>query len=205
VAASYSGFVTLHASDANALIPALQTFTTALGGQQTVSGLVWCVAGTQALSATDGTLTANANLLVSTTILQGFCLDTPASVQAGSVSVVTASACDAYGNVIADHLGSANVTSSDGAHAGPSTLVFAAASGGMVHVRACDCIVAERIGLPQREGRATAQMRRDFAHQLGRHARQVIMLAQGRPRALGGGLVWRVVIFGAAVCPEYTF
>ncbi len=134
-AAGYLGTVTFSSSDAQAVLPADYTFTTADNGVHTFSATLKS-AGSQSLTATDrttSTLSGRQTGLVvnpaaaSNLVVGGF----PSPTLAGVAGSITVTAKDPYGNTVAAYLGTVRFSSSDAQAALPAAYTFVAADNGM--------------------------------------------------------------------------
>jgi hypothetical protein len=117
----YTGKVHLTSTDPQAQLPADYTFTATDAGAHTFS-LTLKTAGSQGLSATDGTLRASATVNVAPAAAAQLAVTTqpPADVAAGAGFGLAVTAEDGYGNVVATFTGSVAVALSS--NPGGSTL-----------------------------------------------------------------------------------
>jgi hypothetical protein len=133
VAWGYTGTVHFTSSDAQAVLPANYTFTSADAGKHTFS-VTLKTAGTQSISVAD---TVNASLqgtdagiavkpAASTMIVAGF----PSSITAGAAGSFTVTLKDAYGNIATGYTGTVHFTSSDAKALLPANYTFTSADSG---------------------------------------------------------------------------
>src|SRR5205823_2726745 len=89
-------------------------------------------AGSQTITATDSTGAANgqATVQITPTGAASFVFSTPSSATAGSFTSVTATARDAYGNVVIGYTGTVSFSSSDQKAGLPPSYTFTAADQG---------------------------------------------------------------------------
>ncbi len=131
IATSYTGTVSLTSTDPQAVLPGPYTFVAGDNGSHAIP-VTLKTAGSQTVSATDGTLNANTGgvtvnpAATSTLTLSG----TPATLTAGSNGTVTVTATDAFGNTTPAFTGTVTFTSTDGAWAAPSNYTFTGANAG---------------------------------------------------------------------------
>jgi uncharacterized delta-60 repeat protein len=113
VATGYAGTVTLTSTDP--LAPALgsHTFTTAEGGTFTFTAVRLFTARAQSLSADDGDLNGQANLLVDPGVAVAIVLSGPDHATVGVPVVVTVTAVDAWGNVATGYTGTVWLEATD--------------------------------------------------------------------------------------------
>jgi sugar lactone lactonase YvrE len=116
----YAGTVTLVAGTGMFT----HTFTPADGGSFTFTGVELFTAGTQSLTADDGTLTGGASVTVLPGAAVSLLLTGPSQVQAGVAFQVTVTAYDAYGNVATGYLGTVTFSSDNQAAVLPPDYTF---------------------------------------------------------------------------------
>jgi VCBS repeat protein len=128
VATGYSGTIHFSSSDAKASLPADTTLSQGTG----VFSATLKTAGTQSISATDGTLTGtDAGIIVNPAAASQFIISAPASVTAGVAFSITVTVEDAYGNVVTGYTGTIHFTSSDSTAKLPRNYTFTAADKGV--------------------------------------------------------------------------
>jgi uncharacterized delta-60 repeat protein len=130
VATGYTGTVGLTSTDPQALSLGSYTFTTADAGVYTFNGLQLFTAGPQSIFANDGSLSAQADLLVNADIAASLVLTGPSSATAGEPFSVTVTAYDAWGNVATGYLGTVTFACDDPAATLPSDYPFQAGDQG---------------------------------------------------------------------------
>ena len=114
VATGYQGTVGFSSSDPGATLPASYTFTAADGGIHTFSDAVTLVtAGSQSLTATDGTLSTSAGVSVTPAPAVALVLSVPSGVTSGTPFDGTLTAVDPYGNTDVNYTGTVSFSTSD--------------------------------------------------------------------------------------------
>jgi uncharacterized delta-60 repeat protein len=113
VATGYTGTVTLTSTDPQAGTLDSHTFTSSDAGVYTFSGLQLFTSGPQSIVASDGTLSAQANVTVNPGVAASLVLSAPASTTAGATFSVTVTAYDTWGNVATGYTGTVSLTSTD--------------------------------------------------------------------------------------------
>jgi sugar lactone lactonase YvrE len=101
------------------------TFTSADAGSFTFTGVQLFIAGTQTLTASDGTLSGGAVVMVVPGAAVSLLLSGPSQVQAGIPFTVTVTAYDAWGNVATGYTGTVHFTSDDTMAVLPADSTFA--------------------------------------------------------------------------------
>ncbi len=133
LAPSYAGTVHFSSSDAQAVLPANYTFTSADQGVHAFTATLK-TAGTQSLSATDTAQAMSPGRQTGITVTAAAAallhVSTPTSSTAGSAFTVTVSSTDAYGNFASGYLGTVHFTSSDAQAVLPANYTFTAADAG---------------------------------------------------------------------------
>jgi sugar lactone lactonase YvrE len=134
IATGYTGTVHFTSSDAQAVLPADYSFTTADAGAHTFSASL-CTAGNQSLTATDtatSTLTASeTGISVVAGALSKFIVGGYPATTAGTSHSFAVTATDAYGNVITGYRGAVHFTSSDLQAGLPGNYTFSANDNGV--------------------------------------------------------------------------
>jgi hypothetical protein len=134
VATGYPGTVHFTSSDNKAVLPGNYTFTPADAGQHTFSATLK-TAGTQSLTATDtvtGSITGSQTGIsvnpaaASTLVVANFASPTTA----GTAQNFTATADDAFGNIVTGYTGTVHFTSSDAKAVLPGNYTFTASDAG---------------------------------------------------------------------------
>jgi hypothetical protein len=134
VATGYTGQVHFTSSDAQAVLPADYTFTTADAGTHSFSATLK-TAGSQSITGTDtGTASITGSLnniavspaAASSLRVAGF----PSPVTAGVGGTVVVTALDAYGNIATGYAGTVHFSSSDAQASLPADYTFTAADAG---------------------------------------------------------------------------
>jgi parallel beta-helix repeat protein len=131
VATGYTGTVHISSSDGQAVLPADYTFTTADAGSHIFSATLK-TSGAQSLTVSDGTF-SNTESGISVTAAAAKMLTVsgiPGTVTAGSVSSVTVTVFDVYGNVATGYTGTVDFTSTDTGAGLPADYTFKAADAG---------------------------------------------------------------------------
>lgn len=129
VAAGYTGTVTVTSSDAQAS-PATHAFTTTDAGSYGFS-FTLKTAGTQSITASDGTLSASQTGIsvvaagAATLSLSGIA----SPITAGTAATITVQAKDAYGNLATSYAGTVRFTSSDAQAGVPANFSFSGSGG----------------------------------------------------------------------------
>jgi hypothetical protein len=132
-AVGYTGTVTFATSDTHAgvVLPADYPFTAADAGRHTFAGATTLVsAGSQTVTATDGSLTGFATVTVNPAAATHLVLSYSANPVAGQAWSVTVTAYDAYGNVATGYRGTVTFKSSDDEAELPRRHTFTAADAG---------------------------------------------------------------------------
>ncbi len=110
---AYAGTVSFSISNSAGTPPASTTLTPS--GFKVITGVVLTKAGTQFITATDGTNTGTSSPItvnpagVSSFVLTGI----PSTVTAGTATTFTVTADDTYGNIATGYSGTVNITTSD--------------------------------------------------------------------------------------------
>ncbi|HET7740934.1 MAG TPA: hypothetical protein VFL67_09830, partial [Mycobacterium sp.] len=127
VATSYRGSVHLTSTDSQALLPGDYTFTATDAGEHSfVNGIIFRTAGVQALSATDGTLSASqAGIAVSAgaaaqLILSGI----PSPIAAGAPTSFNLAVTDSFANPATNYAGTVSFSCSDPQAVVPAPYTF---------------------------------------------------------------------------------
>jgi len=132
IATGYAGTVHFTSSDGTATLPADYVFTANDAGTHTFSsGAILDTAGTQTITATDGTFTNSAQLHINPAAASHFQISAPASSTAGSSFSVTLTALDPFNNVDTNYRGTVHFTSSDGQAALPADYKLTASDAGI--------------------------------------------------------------------------
>jgi phospholipase C len=131
----YTGTVHFTSTDANAILPADYTFTSADAGVHTFTA-TFRHAGSQSITATDTTTSSLTGAQTGITVnpaaarhfkVAGF----PRSIAAGRAANFTVTVRDVFGNTVTGYLGTVHFTSSDGAAALPADYTFTSGDGGL--------------------------------------------------------------------------
>jgi Ca2+-binding RTX toxin-like protein len=129
----YPGTVQFSSSDQQAGLPANYTFTPADLGSHTFN-VVLKTAGTQTVTLTAGSVSAQATVQVTAAAAARFVVattgTTPASTTAGVAVAVTVTAKDAYGNTVPNYAGTVQFSSGDGQAGLPASYPFVAGDQG---------------------------------------------------------------------------
>jgi hypothetical protein len=146
VATGYTGTVHFTSSDAEAVLPANYTFTSADAGSHAFS-VTLKTAGSQSITATDtltsGLTATSAGIVVNPAAAAKFVLTAPTAVKRGVAFSLTLTVQDAYGNIVTGYTGTVHFTSSDGTATLPANYTFTAADAG-VHTFANSTILRKR-------------------------------------------------------------
>src|SRR5205814_500796 len=134
-ASGYTGTVHFTSTDSKARLPANYTFTSSDVGSHTFSNVLFTVAGTQSLTATDtgtGSITGTQGLSIRPASsvsyrVNGF----PSPTTAGIAGNFTVIAKDSYGNTATGYRGTVYFTSSDGQAGLPANYTFIAGDAGV--------------------------------------------------------------------------
>jgi parallel beta-helix repeat protein len=130
LATNYTGTVHFMSTDAQAILPPDYSFTVADGGNHTFS-ITLKTAGTQSVTAGDGTASTQASSLVTAITAKTLAVGgIPGSVVAGALDTLTVTALDQYGNVAGCYLGTIHFTSTDLSATLPSDYTFTAGDAG---------------------------------------------------------------------------
>ncbi|MBJ6759422.1 Ig-like domain-containing protein [Myxococcaceae bacterium JPH2] len=128
VATGYTGTVHFTSTDAQAVLPANFTFSSADAGHKVFSGVTLKTAGSQTVTATDtvnAALTASLTVEVSSSGGQSVTLEgLPSTVVAGSARSLTVTVRDSYGNISSDYAGTVHFTSTDAQAVLPADAAF---------------------------------------------------------------------------------
>jgi 6-phosphogluconolactonase (cycloisomerase 2 family) len=132
---SYVGTIHFTSSDANAVLPANYTFTTADAGTHTFNAVTLNTVGTgsQTITATDtttATITGTVTVAVSSGVVSQLKVTLPATSPAGSPFSATVSAENSTGQVVTGYTGTIHFTSSDSRAVLPANYTFVAADNG---------------------------------------------------------------------------
>jgi hypothetical protein len=114
-ASGYTGTVHFTSSDAQAVLPADYTFTSADAGQHQFT-LTLKTAGSQTVTATDtvtSTLTGNQTVTISASSATTLAITGPGTAKATQAYAYTVTVTDQYGNVATGYTGTIHFTSSD--------------------------------------------------------------------------------------------
>ena len=132
---SFVGTVQFTSSDGHASLPADYTFLSTDAGVHTfTSGVTLKTAGSQTITASDGSITGKqAGVAVVPAAVSQLVIAAPAASTAGSPFSVAVTALDRYNNVVPTYAGTVRFTSTDGAAGAPGASTFLPADGG-VHV-----------------------------------------------------------------------
>jgi hypothetical protein len=125
VATAYAGTAHFSSSDGQASLPADPTLS---GGSGTLSATLK-TAGSQSLTATDGSVTGSTTVAVAAANATHFRVSAPGSATAGAPLSVTVTALDAYGNTAAAYAGTVHFASSDAQAALPADTTLSGGSG----------------------------------------------------------------------------
>jgi hypothetical protein len=110
---SYRGTVHFTSSDPQAVLPGNYSFTAADGGVHVFTATLK-TAGTQSLTATDGTLSGTqSGIVVDVALPVRLGVSAPARVTAGAAFNITVTALDAFGNTVTSYTGTVHFTSND--------------------------------------------------------------------------------------------
>jgi phospholipase C len=131
----YTGTVHFTSTDAQAILPANYTFTSAEAGVHTFAATLRH-AGSQSITATDTTTSSLTGAQTGITVnpaaarkfkVAGF----PRSITAGTAANFTVRVRDVFGNTVTGYLGTVHYTSSDGAATLPADYTFTSGDGGV--------------------------------------------------------------------------
>ncbi len=128
----YTGTVHFTGSDAQAVLPANYTFTTADAGVHRFTATLK-TAGTQIITAIDtanSSITRSATITVSPAAASRLVITGPSTAISGAAFSITVTAYDAYGNVATGYTGTVHFTSTDSTAKLPANYTFVAADGG---------------------------------------------------------------------------
>ena len=115
-ATGYLGTVHFTSTDAQAVLPANYTFTTADAGTHIFTGVVLKTAGSRTVTATDtatATIAGTGTVAVSPAAASALAVTAPPSAAAGVPFSVTVTARDLYGNTATGYTGTVHFTSGD--------------------------------------------------------------------------------------------
>jgi hypothetical protein len=121
---TYTGTVNLTSSDPQAANLGSYTFTSSDAGTYTFTGVQQFTAGVQMITASDGTLSGQANLTVNPDVAASLVLTGPSSATAGTPFTVTVTAYEAWGNVATGYLGTITFSCDDTAATLPADYPF---------------------------------------------------------------------------------
>jgi hypothetical protein len=124
VATGYTGTVSLTSTDPQAASLGSYTFTGSEGGTYTFNGLQLFTAGFTSIFASDGTLGAEADLMVNPDVAAFLVVSGPSTATAGLPFSVTVTAYDAWGNVATGYTGTVTFSSDDPAGSLPGDYAF---------------------------------------------------------------------------------
>ena len=123
---SYAGTVGITSSDSNAALPGSSTLTSGIK----VFAVTLKTAGTQTVTASDGTLsTTSSNITVNPAAASTLTVSAPANATAGASASVTVRAFDAYNNVATGYSGTVHFTSTDSLATLPGNSTLTSGSG----------------------------------------------------------------------------
>ncbi len=142
LATGYTGTIHVTSSDAQAILPADYTFTTADAGMHTLS-VTLKTAGIQSITVQDvqnGLTSTAGGINVSAAAASKFTISNfPSSTTAGASGSLTVTAYDAYGNIATGYTGTVHFTSSDSQAILPADYTFSAGDNGVHNFSASLC------------------------------------------------------------------
>jgi parallel beta-helix repeat protein len=132
VATGYAGTVSFSGGGAGATLPSAYSFVPGDNGMHTfTNGATLQSAGSQTISATDGTLSNAATVTVSAGAATSLTLSAPATATAGTAFSVTVTAKDLYGNVATAYAGTVTFSGGGAGATLPGAYPFVPGDNGM--------------------------------------------------------------------------
>jgi uncharacterized delta-60 repeat protein len=156
-APGYNGTVTLTSTDPAAPNLGSHTFTAADHGVFTFTGLQLFTPGGRTIRASDGSLSAQADLTVNPGVAASLVLSAPASATAGGAFGVTVTARDAYGNVATGYSGTVALTSTDPQAANLGNHTFTSGDAGVYTFNAVQLFTAAPQSIFANDGSLSVQ------------------------------------------------